>query len=164
MSMLGRSMLNSLFKFINSAKVESGAEKLKEQPETLVAAILIEAAVIDGQFSERERVVIESLLKNRFDLDLAEINALIDNSKEIAANSVDLYGITKKVNNFFGHQERVELIEMLWEVIQSDGVVQDFEASIMRRLSGLLHVSDKESGEAKKRSLKRAEGYKEKGM
>ena len=50
------------------------------------------------------------------------------------------------------------MIEMLWEVIYSDDVLDDFEINMMRRVGGLLYVSDRENGDAKKRAARLAKG------
>ena len=51
------------------------------------------------------------------------------------------------------HKERFDVIEMMWGVILSDGVVDDFEANLMRRMNGLLYISGIESAEAKERAM-----------
>ena len=51
--------------------------------------------------------------------------------------------------------QREELVEMMWDVIYADGIVHEFEASLMRRICGLLHVTDRASGEARKRAARR---------
>ena len=48
-------------------------------------------------------------------------------------------------------EERVKIIEMLWEVAYADGVVHHYEANLIRRINGLLYVSDRDSGAARKR-------------
>jgi uncharacterized tellurite resistance protein B-like protein len=50
------------------------------------------------------------------------------------------------------HDERIQVIEMMWGVILSDGVVDDFEANLMRRMNGLLYISGVESSEARERA------------
>ena len=50
------------------------------------------------------------------------------------------------------HDERIQVIEMMWGVILSDGIVDDFEANLMRRMNGLLYISGIESAEAKERA------------
>ena len=51
------------------------------------------------------------------------------------------------------HKERIDVIEMMWGVILADGIIDDFEANLMRRMNGLLYISGIESAEAKKRAL-----------
>jgi uncharacterized tellurite resistance protein B-like protein len=52
------------------------------------------------------------------------------------------------------HKERIDVIEMMWGVVLVDGIIDDFEANLMRRMNGLLYVSGIESAEAKERALK----------
>jgi uncharacterized tellurite resistance protein B-like protein len=73
----------------------------------------------------------------------------------MARESVQWNGFTSAIKDGLDHAERVQLIEMLWEVVYADGQLHDYEASLLRRVSGLLYVSDRESGEARKRVLAR---------
>ena len=52
-------------------------------------------------------------------------------------------------------EERVGILELLWEVVYADGTLHDYEASLLRRVAGLLYVSDRESGEARLRVMGR---------
>ncbi|PHS76713.1 MAG: hypothetical protein COB59_10595 [Rhodospirillaceae bacterium] len=117
------------------------------------AALLVEAAVMDGQFDDAERTTIQALLQNRFELSEAETVELISDAEAAVEESSELYTLTRTIKNEFEHDERVNMIEMLWEVVYADGELDDYEANLVRRLNGLLHVSDRESGEARKRVL-----------
>ena len=117
------------------------------------AALLVEAAVMDGSFDEAERTTIQALLQNRFELSGPDADELIGEAEAAVADSSELYTLTRTIKNEFEHEQRVQMIEMLWEVVYADGVLDDFEANLVRRLNGLLHVSDRESGEARKRVL-----------
>jgi uncharacterized tellurite resistance protein B-like protein len=65
------------------------------------------------------------------------------------ANSSQLYSFTRVVKDNFDHAERVELMEMLWEVVYADGALHHLEASLMRRVAGLIYVPDAASGGGK---------------
>ena len=73
------------------------------------------------------------------------------------SKAVDMHGFISPLMKNFDHQKRVMLVEMLWDVVYADGVLHDYEANLMRRVAGLLHVSDQESGAARKRVLGRME-------
>jgi uncharacterized tellurite resistance protein B-like protein len=118
-------------------------------------ALLVDAASIDGDFDPAERQMIAALLAKKFDLDAEEVEALIIEAVARVDKSVDHYGFVRKVKEAFDHDARVDLIEMLWQVAYADGVVDDFEANLMRRLAGLLNVSDREAGDARKRVIVR---------
>lgn len=119
------------------------------------AALLVEAASIDGDFGDDERHAIAGLLAKKFTLEIDKVEALIASAEQAVKGSVDHYGFARQVTDSYDHEGRIGLLEMLWEVVYADGVVHDFEASLVRRLSGLLHVPDREAGEARKRVIER---------
>ena len=119
------------------------------------AVLLVEAARLDSDFGANERARIHGLLRDRFGLDEGEARALTAEAEETAEASVEWQGFTSKIKDAFDHDERVEMVEMLWEVAYADGELHDYEASLLRRVAPLLYVSDRESGEARKRVLDR---------
>ncbi len=123
------------------------------ESDAAAAALLVEMACIDGDFDDDERKTIASMLANKFDLKVGEVVNLIVEANQAVNRSVDHYGFVRKINETYDLDARVGLLEMLWSVVYADGVVHDFEVNLMRRLSGLLHIPDKDAGEAKKRVL-----------
>ena len=119
------------------------------------AALLVEAAVLDGHFDATERETIVALLSERFSLDTGEVNSLIDEASDAVANATQLYAFTRVVKDRFGPEDRVRMMEMLWEVAYADGRLHEFEASLARQVAGLIHVPDRDSGAARKRVLAR---------
>jgi uncharacterized tellurite resistance protein B-like protein len=119
------------------------------------AALMVEAATMDSTFDAEERARISRLIQDRFALRAEEASDLVGEAEQMAAASVEWHGFTRAIKNGFDHSERVQLIEMLWEVVYADGELHDYEASLLRRVTGLLYVSDRESGEARKRVLAR---------
>lgn len=119
------------------------------------AALMVEAATMDSRFDADERSRISQLVQERFALDTQETADLIAEAEKAATESVAFQGFTSAIKDGFDHDERVQLIEMLWEVVYADGELHDYEASLLRRVTGLLYVSDRESGDARKRVLER---------
>jgi uncharacterized tellurite resistance protein B-like protein len=119
------------------------------------AALMVEAATMDANFDAQERRRIGELVEGRFGLSPAEAAELIAEAEKKSAESVAFQGFTNAIKNGFDHAQRVQLIEMLWEVVYADGELHDYEASLLRRVTGLLYVGDRESGEARKRVLDR---------
>jgi uncharacterized tellurite resistance protein B-like protein len=119
------------------------------------AALLVKAAHMDEDFDAGEESLIVELLRQRFELNETEARSLLALAERRAGDSVQLLEFTRIVKDRFDHDERIEMLEMLWEVVYSDGRLHDHEASLMRRVSGLLFVSDQESGSARKRALAR---------
>ncbi len=119
------------------------------------AALLVEAAQMDSSFDDRERAKVLDLVRARFELSEEEAESLLELAQERVAQSSQLYGFTRVVKDQFGYDERVELMEMLWEVAYADSVLHDHEASLMRRIAGLIYVEDRDSGLARKRALRK---------
>ncbi len=119
------------------------------------AALLVEAASLDDKFTEAERRTIAAVLESRFGLTPDEVEALIGRASSAVAESAQLYGFTRTLKDGLEAEERVRVIEMLWEVACADGKVDSYESGLVRRVAGLLFVPDKESGEARQRVLAR---------
>ena len=118
-------------------------------------ALLVEAAQMDDDFGTAERHKIIELVQRRFEMSEAESRELLQAASDKVDQSIQIFGFTRVINDAFSEAERVEMMEMLWEVAYADGELHDYEANLMRRLAGLLHVTDRESGEARKRALAR---------
>jgi uncharacterized tellurite resistance protein B-like protein len=118
------------------------------------AVLLVMAASLDGRMDPHERASIDRLLGER--LGVSDAAALIEEAEEAAAESTDFFGVTRVINDRLPPEQRVAVIEMLWEVVYADGSVHDYEANLLRRIAGLLHVSDRDAGEARRRATARA--------
>ena len=119
------------------------------------AALLVHAASVDANFDDDERATIIRLIETKLDMSPAEAKALFETAHAAADRSIELHGFTHAVKNGFSYDERVELIEMLWEVVYVDGKLDEFEAQLMRRIGGLIYVDDRDRGMARKRVLAR---------
>lgn len=142
--------LKSMFSSAESAGQSAGGHS---RLEWAAAALLVNAAVIDGHFDTAEREVIENVLRDRFDLDEEALGELIEEAVAEVDRSAQFFAFTKAIKDNTTHEERFDVIRMLWEVAYADGVLHDFEASLVRRVCGLIHVPDKESGLARRRAL-----------
>ena len=76
-------------------------------------------------------------------------------AERTATESVAWQGFTRAIKDALPPEERIGVLEMLWEVVYADGRLHDYEASLLRRVAGLLYVSDRDSGEARLRVLAR---------
>lgn len=122
-----------------------------------VAALLVEAARMDDRFADPERQMIERLLTERFELSEDDARQLLNNAEAKVARSTQLFPFTSLAVKRLDEDERVRVIEMLWQVAYADGVLDPQEDMLVRRVAGLIHVPDRERGEARQRALARAE-------
>ena len=119
------------------------------------AALLVEAARLDGTFDAAEQTAIRAILGRHFGLDGAAADELMRLGAEAQSRSNQLVYFTRAIKDAYGPEDRVALIEMLWEVAYADGELHPYEANLLRRIGGLIYVSDKDRGAARKRVLER---------
>ena len=127
-----------------------------ETPQLAAAALLVEAACMDGEFDGDEREAICAALGAHFGLSEAEAGTLIGEAESAHHEATDLHRFTRTINDRYDHAERLAVMEMLWQVVYADGRLHAYEANLIRRVGGLLHITDRERGEARKRVLARA--------
>ena len=144
-------MINRLKSLLSSGPTTREQLAAFDNRQLALAVLLGEAAYIDGTFDDIENLKIADLAKKSFDLNETEIADLIEVAATKQREAVDLVRFTRVIKDTFAPGERVQVIEMLWEVVYADGRVDDFEANLMRRLGGLLYVSDHDRGVAQKR-------------
>ena len=144
-------MINLLKNILNNQN--SQEDKNNNKNLELLCGLMIEAAYTDGQIDENELNKIKISLIDVFDEDQKEVNLILEEAKKNKNNSNSLHYYTSYINKNFDDNKKLLLIEALWEIVLSDGQVHDFESNLIRRLAGLLYISDVDSGNAKKRAL-----------
>ena len=118
-----------------------------------VIILLLEACQIDGETGQVEIDYVKKLLINKFNFNESDANENINKALEDSEQRIEIFSQIKVILNEMDHDERIEVIEMMWGVILADGVIDDFEANLMRRMNGLLYVSGVESAAAKEKAM-----------
>jgi uncharacterized tellurite resistance protein B-like protein len=146
-------MINRILALFDGA----GGSALSRTDELHVAAaaLLVEAASMDGDFNGAEHARIAALLKDRFALSVEETETLIEEAVSAVNETGQLYGFTRVLKDRYESDDRIRMIEMLWEVAFADGQVDHFESNLIRRIGGLLFVTDRDRGLAKQRVMAR---------
>ena len=143
-------MIDLLKKILNTTTAD---QKTDSKNLELLCGLMIEAAYTDGNIDEIELNKIKLSLVNTFKEDLNEVNDVLDQAINNKNNSKSLHSYTSFINKNFTDEKKLYLIEALWEIVLSDGKLDDFESNLLRRLAGLLYISDVDSGNARKRAL-----------
>jgi uncharacterized tellurite resistance protein B-like protein len=133
----------------------SGADRGRDELQQAVAALLVEAAQLDGQFGAAERSRIATLLSQRFSLSDGDVTKLIETATRMTEEAVDDFTFTRQISRRLNHEEKVGIVEMLWDVAYADGTLHPYEGNLLRRVAGLLYVTDQESGAARRRVVER---------
>ena len=134
-------MLNRLLKLLEAPETKPLAQ---DDLRMAVAILLIEAAHMDDSFDANERAHIETLLRDKFHLSPGEEAELIETAEAAVKRSAQLHPYTRVAFVQMTPAERCRMIEMLWEVAYADGVLDPEEDLLLRRVAGLLYVSDEE--------------------
>ena len=116
-----------------------------------ITALLIHAAKIDENYTEKERKIIRKAI---LELDSKDknIDEVLIKAEEIEKNSNQILDFTKEVKNM-NEESKIKIIEVLWKIVYSDNNPDMYENSLMRRLSGLLYLDPKIVGDTKKRVI-----------
>ena len=122
---------------------ELDIEKLKG-----ISALLIHAAKIDENYTEKEKNIISDFLKKFFKEDQKMIDRILKEAEIIENDSNQLLSFTNiiKKNSL---ESKAIIIKELWKIILSDETTDEFKSNLIRRICGLIYFPDKESGEIK---------------
>ena len=132
----------------NFFKKEKDSEKNSFSIEAL-ASLLIHAARIDENYSEKEKGIIKQTLL-KLGADNNDINDIIIKAEATEKNSNQILEFTKEAKNL-EQKDKLILVEALWSIIYSDEDVDMYESNLMRRLSGLLYLDKRVVGDIKKK-------------
>ncbi|MDC0498302.1 TerB family tellurite resistance protein [Alphaproteobacteria bacterium] len=121
----------------------------------ILSGLMIEAANTDGEVTQEELNKISHSLINVFKENPKVVEVSLTKAFENKDNSKSLYYYTSKLNKSYSNENKIQLIEVLWEIILADNEIHDFETNLIRRLAGLLYISDVECGNAKIRAGKK---------
>jgi uncharacterized tellurite resistance protein B-like protein len=108
------------------------------------AALLVEIAKADGDFSDEERKRIIDLMKNYFDLDDECVNELLELSEQKVKDSVSIYEFSTVINESFTQQEKLELLKNLWRIIYEDGKLDSHEDRLIKIIGSTMNLEHKD--------------------
>jgi len=133
-------MLKKFFKKKNSNK--------DSESKILIAAILVHAAKIDDKYTDEEKKVIKRALMSLYSVNEVDAEKVLLSAeiKEQGSNQIIEFTKEIKKNNI---EFRLKIIEILWQIVYSDGTNDMYESNLIRRVCGLLYISDKDNGSIK---------------
>ena len=111
----------------------------------LVTALLIHAARIDDNYTDVEKEIIKKALISLNAISSKEAEELLEKAEKIEQESNQIVAFTREIKKK-SMEFRLKIIEILWKIVYSDGSSDSYESNLIRRLCGLLYVSDKDSG------------------
>ena len=119
---------------------------------TGISALLVHAAKIDGNYTEKEKKIIKSFLKN-FDQNDSIIENILLKAEKLENNTNQLLSFTSLIKKNSLESKSI-VVKELWKIILSDNSADEYESNLMRRICGLIYFPDIKSGEIKMEILK----------
>ena len=150
---IGVSLLEKLSRIFSGQATEPVDPE--QEKKLAAAALMVEVALQDGDFSDNERHRIRTLLVERLHLPEDQADQLLAEAEAHVENSHQILSFTRTIKDHFDQQGRENIMELLWEVVYADGREDAFESNLMRRIAGLLYVPDRVNGELRRKVLNR---------
>ena len=119
----------------------------------LICALLVYAAKMDENYTDKEKSIILRTLSEISDKNESELKIILEKAEKKENQSNHILEFTKEVKKY-EKKFRLKILEVLWKIIYSDGVSDMYESSLMRKLNGLLYITNKEAGDIKQSIIK----------
>ena len=116
---------------------------------TKVCALLIHAAKIDENYTDKEEEIIKKTL-NELGIENENVSKTIEEAKIIEESSNQILDFTREAKAL-PEKDKVKIVEALWSIIYSNNEADMYETSLMRRLAGLLYIDNKTMGDIKEK-------------
>ena len=147
--------LKSLLQKLNAAPEAPPSPLPFSRVDLAVAALLLEAAQVDGKRHEEEYATVLRLIRERFNLPPTETAPLLQLAEGEFAAALDDWVFTQAVREGFAAADRQRVLEMLWQVVYADGKLARFEDELMGRLAEALDIPPQAADEARERAFAR---------
>ena len=120
-------------------------EKKIDNKNILIAALLIHAAKIDDNYTSVEKEIIKKALISLFAIEPEETEELLKKAEKKEQESNQIIEFTRQIKKN-SMEFRLKIIEILWKIVYSDSTDDNYESNLIRRVCGLLYISDKDNG------------------
>ena len=129
-----------LKKFFKKKENESPNNK-----NVLIIALLIHAAKIDENYTENEKKIIKKVIMDLNEISSNQADELLKLAEKKEEESNQIIEFTKEIKKY-SMESRLKIIEVIWKIVYSDGTNDNYESNLIRRICGLLYISDKDNG------------------
>lgn len=116
-----------------------------------LTALLVRVARTDGDYDADEKARIDTITAARYKLDAADVSSLRSDAEQLETEAPDTVRFTRAIKDAVAYDDRVGVIEALWQVAFADGERSEDEDAVLRLVSNLLGVSDRDSALARQR-------------
>ena len=123
-------------------------KKKKENPDNkniLIISLLIHAAKIDENYTENEKKIIKKVIMDLNKISSNQADELLSLAEKKEGESNQIIEFTKEIKKY-SMEFKLKIVEIIWKIVYSDGTCDSYESTLIRRICGLLYVSDKDNG------------------
>ena len=120
-------------------------KKIEVNNNVLIAALLIHAAKIDENYTDEEKKIVTRSVADLFNISSEDAEKLVADAEKKEQESNQIVEFTKEIKKY-SMESRLKIIEVIWKIVYSDGTNDDYESNLIRRICGLLYISDKDNG------------------
>jgi uncharacterized tellurite resistance protein B-like protein len=117
-----------------------------------LTALLVRVARSDNEYSMEERARIQSIVVKRYGLDATERDTLMSDAETLESEAPDTVRFTRAIKDAVAYEDRLAVVEALWQVVLADGARAKEEDALLRLVSNLLGITDMDSAQARKRA------------
>ncbi len=145
--------LKKIFAKVSADDTEEAQRDSEHDIRVATCALLVEIARIDETFTEQELDLVLSILRDKYDLSGETADALIAEAEAELKQSVDLWQFANLINANYTNDEKIEIVETLWQIVYVDGKMDQYEHYLMNKLKNLLRLSHNQLIDAKLKVL-----------
>jgi uncharacterized tellurite resistance protein B-like protein len=149
-------MLDIVKRFFSNAAAEvskDANQKTEHDLSVATCALFLEMGRIDETFTQEEMDTVLTILKQKYGLSQEHADALVAEADKELAESVDLWRFARLINENYTIDEKIEIIEILWQMVYVDGKMDKYEHYLMNKLKNLLRLSHDQLIDAKLKVL-----------
>lgn len=137
-------MFDILKKFMTDLSVADEPKAfIHDKKQLAEAALMYHVIAVDGIIRDEEKARMAELLSQQFELSDEEVKSLTIEAKTAEQEAIDLYKFTSILKHALNEEERIKIIEHLWEMVFADGVLHELEDNVVWRIAELLAVDSR---------------------
>lgn len=144
-----RDILKRFFGKPGGSTSVNNSQEVEHDIHVATCALFVEIARIDGKFTREEMETVLSILKEKYGLSRQHADILIAEAEKELEESVDLWQFARLINENYSNEEKIEIIETLWQIVYVDGKMDQYEHYLMNKLKNLLRISHNQLIDAK---------------
>lgn len=153
-------MLSKISAFFQSLAETENSQENEISLEIACSVLLCEVMLADGQLDDTEKAKLNDIISSQFQLTDIEVAEIIQHALLLCENATDFYQFTSKINESYSLEQRIKMLELLWQVAYADGDLASIEEHIIRKIADLLHLRHSEYIQTKLNSQEKQQNRK----